>query len=55
MALAAVLRAEGQASGRLDILQGPPGSLSRVMVTWDGLRVELGGTVVHDEVRLLDD
>jgi PhzF family phenazine biosynthesis protein len=55
VALAAVLRAEGQASGRLDILQGPPGSLSRVMVTWDGLRVELGGTVVHDEVRLLED
>lgn len=54
VALVAVLRAEGQDSGRLEILQGLSGSLSRVMVNWDGSRVELGGTVVHDEVRLLE-
>ena len=54
VALAAVHRFEGQDTGRLEIMQGQPESLSRVMVTWDGLSVELGGTVVHDEVRFLE-
>ncbi len=55
VALAAVFRSEGQNSGRAEILQGLRGSLSRVMVNWAGLGVEIGGTVVHDEVRLLEE
>ncbi len=52
--LAAVLRSEGRDAGQLEILQGPPGALSRVSVSWEGPEVQLGGTVVHDEVRLLE-
>lgn len=54
VALAAVLRSEGESSGRREIIQGPSESLSRVTVSWDESRVELAGTVVKDEVRLLD-
>ncbi len=54
-ALAAVMASEGQATGNLAITQGPAGLLSRVLVSWSERGTELGGTVVHDEVRLLED
>ncbi len=55
VALCAVSRWLGQESGMAQIIQGLPGSLSEIHMTWDGLRVELGGRVVKDEVRELDD
>jgi trans-2,3-dihydro-3-hydroxyanthranilate isomerase len=55
VALAAVWRALGRGAGTARIVQGLPGSLSEIHLTWDGLAVELGGTVVKDEVRVLDD
>jgi PhzF family phenazine biosynthesis protein len=54
VALCAVLRSQGRPTGSLQINQGLPGSLSDLRITWDGLHVELGGTVVKDEVRVLD-
>ncbi len=53
--LSAVRRALGTQSGTLRILQGLPEALSEIRVVWDGSAVELGGAVVRDEVRLLDD
>lgn len=54
VALCAVSRALGQQSGRAQIVQGLPGTLSEIHMTWDGLQVELGGRVVKDEVRVLE-
>jgi len=51
VALCAVLRSLGVDSGTEQIVQGLPGALSEIQMTWDGLNVELGGTVVLDEVR----
>ncbi len=55
VALCAVSRSLGQESGTAQIIQGLPGALSEIHMTWDGFTVELGGRVVKDEVRLLDD
>lgn len=53
VALCAILRSKGVASGTEQIVQGLPGAFSEIRMTWDGLNVELGGTVVLDEVREL--
>lgn len=55
VALCAVSRALGQESGTAQIIQGLPGALSEIHLTWTGLEVELGGRVVKDEVRVLAD
>ncbi len=54
VALCAVLRALGTLSGTEHIVQGLPGALSEIHMTWNGLEVKLGGTVVEDEVRHLE-
>ncbi len=54
VALCAVSRLLGRESGAAQIVQGLPGALSEIHLTWDGLAVELGGRVVKDEVRSLD-
>lgn len=54
VALCALLRSQGMDSGSIQIMQGPPTSLSDLRVIWQGSNVELGGTVVQDEVRVLD-
>ena len=54
VALGALLRSQGMETGSIQIIQGLPTSLSDLRVTWQGLNVELGGTVVKDEVRVLD-
>lgn len=54
VALCAVSRLLGQESGTSRIVQGLPGFLSEIHMTWDGLEVELGGRVVKDEVRVLE-
>lgn len=54
VALCAVLRALGAESGTEHIVQGLPGAFSEIHMTWDGLEVELGGTVILDEVRQLE-
>jgi len=55
VALAAVRRTLGRDAGTARVVQGLPGSLSEIHLTWDGVAVDLGGTVVKDEVRVLDD
>lgn len=55
VALAAVSRSLGRETGTARIIQGLPGALSEIHMTWDGLRVELGGRVVKDEVRVLEE
>lgn len=55
VALAAVREHEGIASGASTIVQGPAGHLSSILLEWEGEAVRLGGTVVKDEVRVLDD
>ena len=55
VALCAVSRLLGQESGTSQIVQGLPDLLSEIHMTWDGLEVELGGRVVKDEVRELED
>lgn len=54
VALCALLRSQGMETGSIQIVQGLPGSLSELRLNWRGLEVELGGTVMKDEVRLLD-
>lgn len=54
VALCAVRRSLGMEAGSETIMQGLPEWLSKIHMTWDGLEVELGGTVVLDEVRELD-
>ncbi|NNC93151.1 MAG: PhzF family phenazine biosynthesis protein [Acidimicrobiia bacterium] len=54
VAMCAVSRWLGQQSGRAEIMQGLPGTLSEIHMTWNGLRVDLGGRVVMDEVRVLE-
>ena len=56
VALAAALRSEGEASGELTIFQGEEiGQPSQIELRWGDASTSIGGTVVHDEVRLLDD
>lgn len=54
VALCAVRRSLGAETGTEHIVQGLPGALSEIHMKWDGLEVELGGTVVLDEVRELN-
>jgi predicted PhzF superfamily epimerase YddE/YHI9 len=54
VALCAVFRSLGEASGASQIIQGLPDSLSEIQMTWNGLSIHLGGRVVMDEVRLLE-
>ncbi len=55
VALAAALAARGEIRGAVSISQGTEvGFPSRIELSWDGLRVRIGGTVVRDEVRMLD-
>jgi predicted PhzF superfamily epimerase YddE/YHI9 len=54
VALCAVSRMLGRQSGSARIVQGLPAALSEIHLTWDDLTVELGGTVVMDEVRVLE-
>ena len=54
VALCALLRSQGRAKGSVQILQGLPGAQSDLRLHWDGFNVELGGTVMKDEVRVLD-
>ena len=55
VALCAVWRSLGQESGKAQIIQGLPGALSEIHITWNGREVELGGRVVKDEVRVLEE
>jgi len=55
VALAAAMRAEGHASGRLEIGQGLEiGHPSTIILEWHGAQASIGGTVRKDEVRWLD-
>ena len=55
VALAAVLRADGQASGKVRISQGGEmGCPSLIDLVWDGDGCRVGGTVVRDEVREME-
>jgi predicted PhzF superfamily epimerase YddE/YHI9 len=55
VALAAVLRHEGEAAGALTIHQGEEmGSPSRIELRWDGSSTRVGGAVTRSEVRLLE-
>ncbi|MDH3259481.1 MAG: PhzF family phenazine biosynthesis isomerase [Acidimicrobiia bacterium] len=55
VALSAALRAEGRASGRLEIRQGSEiGHPSSINLEWHGAQASIGGTVRKDEVRWLD-
>lgn len=54
--LAQALASEGQESGELTIHQGAEvGFPSRIQVQWSPAGVRLGGTVIRDEVRVLED
>lgn len=56
VALATVLTHEGEPSGRLVIDQGEEiGHPSRIELSWGDGRAAIGGTVVRDEVRMLND
>ena len=53
--LAAVRVYEGEASGEITIEQGAEvGMPSRIGLRWGDGRVSIGGTVVHDETRVLE-
>ena len=55
MALAAHLREAGQVEGALVIHQGDEiGHPSTIHLRWDQDTSSIGGTVVRDEVRVLD-
>jgi predicted PhzF superfamily epimerase YddE/YHI9 len=54
VALAAIRSREGDPAGSVQIAQGLPDHLSRILLTWDGDEVRLGGSVEKDEVRVLD-
>ena len=55
VALAAALRSEGQASGRLAISQGSEiGHPSAINLEWQHERASIGGAVRKDEVRWLE-
>jgi trans-2,3-dihydro-3-hydroxyanthranilate isomerase len=55
VALAAALRAAGQASGRLTIRQGAEiGHPSAIHLSWRDRRASLSGSVRKDEVRWLE-
>lgn len=55
VALAAVLRHEGEAAGDLVIHQGEEmGSPSLIELRWDPITTLIGGAVTRQEVRLLD-
>jgi trans-2,3-dihydro-3-hydroxyanthranilate isomerase len=55
VALAIVLADRGEPSGALSIDQGEEiGHPSRIELTWRGGTASIGGTVVHDETRMLD-
>ena len=55
VALAALRRWQGDMSGAFDVAQGEEiDHPSLIHCRWDGGRIVIGGTVVHDEVRVLD-
>lgn len=55
VALAAVLVDLGESDGTVDISQGAEiGFPSRIRLSWTADHASIGGTVVHDETRLLD-
>lgn len=55
VALAAVLRSDGMASGNVQISQGAEvGHPSLIELSWDGQRCRLGGKVIRDGVRELE-
>lgn len=55
VALAFALRTAGEVTGRLTIHQGEEmGHPSTIELSWDERGASIGGTVAHDEVRLLD-
>ena len=55
VALATKLASSGEPEGHLDIDQGEEmGHPSRIQLTWGRGRATIGGTVVRDEVRMLD-
>lgn len=55
VALAAALRSVGEPTGELTIRQGEEiGHPSTIELVWDQRRASIGGTVAHDEVRVLD-
>jgi len=53
-AYASLMRSDGLESGARRIWQGAPDALSEILLTWNDDLIELGGTVVLDEVRVLD-
>ena len=56
VALATMLSAAGEVEGRLTIDQGEEiGHPSRIELSWGNGRAAIGGTVVRDEVRMLDE
>ena len=55
VALAAVRRALGETSGSVQVVQGLPEWLSEIRLEWSNAGAAIGGTVVKDEIRLLDD
>ena len=54
VAYCAIRRSSGTGSGHDQIVQGLPDALSEIHAKWEGGAVELGGSVVLDEVRVLD-
>jgi trans-2,3-dihydro-3-hydroxyanthranilate isomerase len=55
VALAAALRASGEAAGRLTIMQGEEmGHPSQIELHWDESSTEIGGGVVREDTRFLD-
>ena len=56
VALAAALAARGEVAGQVTIEQGEEmGHPSRIELVWDATTASIGGTVRHDEVRVLED
>ncbi len=56
VALAAIRVAQGEAAGSLRVFQGAEvGMPSLIEISWDGGVARLGGEVVRDETRVLDD
>jgi len=55
VALASALRSVGERTGELTIQQGEEiGHPSTIELAWDHRRASIGGTVFHDEVRVLE-
>ena len=55
IALAALLRSQGEANGQLEIQQGEEmGQPSTIRLRWNERAVSIGGLVVHEETRVVN-